>query len=79
MLPPHLHAHRRPARAQALHLLGQIRGHEDSFIDAISHLEEALTQADEATVRRIVREDHCRHCGQHQPRDCETTSISIPR
>jgi ATP/maltotriose-dependent transcriptional regulator MalT len=46
-----------PERAKALHLLGQIRGQEDSFVDAIGHLEEALTYADEAATRVPIRLD----------------------
>jgi DNA-binding CsgD family transcriptional regulator len=44
-------------RAKALHVLGQIRGHEDSFADAIAHLEEALAHADEAALSVPIRLD----------------------
>ena len=46
-----------PQRAKALHILGQIRGHEDSFADAIAHLEEALAHADEAALSVPIRLD----------------------
>jgi len=46
-----------PERAKALHLLGQIRGHEDSFVDAVAHLEEALVHADEPTLSVPIRRD----------------------
>jgi DNA-binding CsgD family transcriptional regulator len=44
-------------RAKALHLLGQIRGHEDSFAAAIGHLEEALAHADGPAVSVPIRLD----------------------
>lgn len=45
------------ARARALHLLGMIRGQEDSFVDAIPHLEEALAHAQDAGVRVAIQLD----------------------
>jgi tetratricopeptide (TPR) repeat protein len=44
-------------RAKALHLLGQIRGHEDSFADAVTHLQEALTHADGPALSVPIRLD----------------------
>jgi DNA-binding CsgD family transcriptional regulator len=44
-------------RARALHLLGQIRGHEDSFVDAIRHLTEALALADGPAASLPIRRD----------------------
>lgn len=46
-----------PVRAKALHLLGQIRGQEDSFVDAVRHLEEALRHADEPAASVPIRLD----------------------
>jgi len=45
------------ARARALHLLGMIRGQEDSFVDAIPHLEEALAQAQDDGTRVAIQLD----------------------
>lgn len=47
----------RVERSRALHLLGQIRGQEDSFGDAMAHLEEALALADGAASRVPIRCD----------------------
>lgn len=44
-------------RVTALHLLGQIRAAEDSVADAIRYLEEALTQANDATASAPIRLD----------------------
>ena len=44
-------------RAKALHLLGQIRGHQDSFAAAVAHLEEALVHADGPGVSVPIRLD----------------------
>jgi DNA-binding CsgD family transcriptional regulator len=44
-------------RAAALHLLGRVRGQEDSFADAIGHLEEALAYSVEAPASVAIRLD----------------------
>lgn len=44
-------------RAGALHLLGQIRTHEDSFSDALGHLTEAEQHAERPALRIAIRCD----------------------
>jgi DNA-binding CsgD family transcriptional regulator len=44
-------------RAKALRLLGQIRGHEDSFADAAAYLREALAHADEPSLSAPIKLD----------------------
>ncbi len=44
-------------RAPALHVLGRIRGQEDAFADAITHLEDALAHCEDPTARVAIRLD----------------------